>query len=268
MNRRLAALGAIAVALGGYLAADHFGLLTAMLGKAPPAQEIAAAGTEQVAKLNPLGGLEAASFPDVTARPLFNPSRQPRPAPQEAPPPPPVVEAPPPPPPPPPQGPGPEDYKLLGVASGPGGRVAAVRVAASGEVVYLRKGETVDSWEVIDVADKTVAIGTPGNAVIFAMFVNPNGDPSSPDAAQDGGQPPDPSMDQGAPPEQPAMDAPPEAPASEEPAVQGQSEAPPPGVMPPESRPSEAAAPPDAAPDPTMPADARPTEVTPPDATQ
>jgi len=94
---------------------------------------------------------------------------------------------PPPPPPPPPQGPNPEDYKLLGVSAGPDGRIAALRIAASGQVVYLRKGESVDSWSVVDVGDRTVAIGTEANPVTFSMFTSETGDAG--DEQMDGGAP-------------------------------------------------------------------------------
>ncbi|MEI7599178.1 MAG: hypothetical protein WCJ41_07625 [Aestuariivirga sp.] len=185
MNTRLVGLSVVAALLGGYLLVQGTGLFNAGgdVGVTPPA-DVVAPGTVAV-KLNPLQDLDPESFSAIIEKPLFNPTRQPRPAEPVAPPPPeqPMVEEPPPPPPM-AQGPGPEDYKLLGVSSGPDGRIAAVRVSASGEVVYLRKGESVDSWSVVDVGNRTVAIGTPESSVTYAMF-----DSSDADTESDGGQP-------------------------------------------------------------------------------
>jgi hypothetical protein len=191
MNRRLVGLAGVAALLGGYLAYDYLGTSPDGSVDAPVA---GAVGERPAAvKLNPLEDLDAQAYPAIVDRPLFNPSRQPRPPEPVAPPPPPVVEQPPPeqPPPPPPMGPGPEDYKLLGVASGPDGRVAALRIAASGDVVYLRKGESVDNWTVVDVGDRSVAIGTPENSVTFGLFASDAGDggagqppPAMPDQSQ------------------------------------------------------------------------------------
>lgn len=196
MNRRLAGLSAVAALLGGYLVVQGTGFFNSGGGvDVAPVADAVVPGTGAV-KLNPLQDLDAESFSAIVEKPLFNPTRQPRPTEAVAPPPPPeqpMVEQPPPPPPV-PQGPGPEDYKLLGVSSGPDGRIAAVRVSASGEVVYLRKGESVDSWSVVDVGDRTVAIGTPENSVTYAMF-----DSSAEDAASEGGQPAAPAPGQAQP---------------------------------------------------------------------
>lgn len=189
MNRRLAGLATVAALLGGYLAFDGLPSL-APGGGEQPVTSTSVPRTAEV-KLNPLEGLDPESFTAIVDQPLFNPSRKPRPPAPVTPPAPeveqPVVEQPPPPPPL-PQGPGPEDYKLLGVSSGPEGRIAALRVAASGDVVYLRKGESVDSWSVVDVGDRSVAIGTPENPVTFSMFAA--GEPGSPDDAEMGGEAP------------------------------------------------------------------------------
>lgn len=178
MNKRLAWLTAAAALLGGYVAMEGIGTFQTGSGSEEPLVAAVAPRAAPV-KLNPLEGIDPESFTAIVDQPLFNPSRQPRPA--EPPPPPPVVEQPmaeqPPPPPPAPQGPGPEDYKLLGVSSGPDGRIAALRVSASGEVVYLRKGESIDSWSVIEVSDRSVAIGTAESPVTFGMFVAADGSP-------------------------------------------------------------------------------------------
>jgi hypothetical protein len=174
VNRRLVGLAAVAALLGGYLTYEGFG----PAGTGPGGDAASSNGGAPRAvtiKLNPLQDLDADAYPDIVARPLFNPSRQPRPAAPPAPPPPPVVEQPvveQPPPPPPPQGPGPDDYKLLGVSSGPDGRIAALRIAASGDVVYLRKGEGVDQWSVVDVGERSIVIGTSENPVTYSLFAN------------------------------------------------------------------------------------------------
>lgn len=173
---------ALAAVLGGYVALDGLGLFSS-----DPARDDATVGAvaprSAAVKLNPLDSLDPEAFTAIVEQPLFNPSRQPRPA--EPPPPPPVVEQPvaepPPPPPPPPQGPGPEDYKLLGVSVGPDGPVAALRIAASGQVVYLRKGESVDSWSVVDVGERSVSIGTAENPVTFGMFAATDEDAAAQD---------------------------------------------------------------------------------------
>lgn len=170
MNRRLAGLSAVAVVLGGYLVFQGIGLSPKGTGSDAPVVVVTApVGT---AKLNPLQGLNPAAFSAIVDRPLFNPSRQPRPQQPVAAPQPQQVEQPPPSPPPPstPDGPGPDDYKLLGVSSGPDGRIAALRIESSGDVVYVRKGESVDNWNVVDVGERSVAIGPADNPVTYDLF--------------------------------------------------------------------------------------------------
>ncbi|PZF75692.1 hypothetical protein DK847_17800 [Aestuariivirga litoralis] len=176
VNRRLAGLAAVAALLGGYLAFDGLGTGWFSGGSGVAVPE-AGATRAAPAALNPWQDLDTASYAAIVERPLFNPSRLPRPPePVVETPPPPVDSQPPPepPPPPPPQGPGPEDYKLLGVASGPDGRIAAVRVAATGDVVYLRQGESVDNWVVVEVADRSIAIGSEGAPVTYSLFATPD----------------------------------------------------------------------------------------------
>ena len=194
MNRRLLGLAGLAALLGGYLVYDNIGAFQGPAsGNAPaPAALAARSGT---VKLNPLQGLDPQAFAAIVERPLFNPSRQPRPAAQpvavEQPPaaPPPVAE----PPPAAPQGPGPEDYKLLGVATGPDGRIAAVRIAASGEVVYVRKGESIENWIVVDVGDRSVAIGAADSPVTYGMFAKADASSApEPGAGAEPAQPPQP----------------------------------------------------------------------------
>lgn len=215
MNTRLAGLGVLAVLLGGYLAVEELGLFQS----AEPVQVASPAATPAASaamKLNPLQGLDPANYPAIVEKPLFNPSRRPPPA-ESAPPPPaeqPVAEEPPPPPA--PAGPGPEDYKLLGVSAGPDGRIAVLRIAASDDVVYLRQGETIDSWTVIDIGDRSVEIGTPENPVTFSMFAaSGEGDTEGDQAVpEDGAQPPQ------QPPLPLPVPVPPPSPSNGEPAQQ------------------------------------------------
>jgi len=204
MNQRLLVLGAVAALLGAYVAVENAALFQTT-GSDAPAVVATAPRKPGLVKLNPLEGLDPASYPDILGRPLFNPGRKPRP-PEPEPVQQPVVEQPVEQPPPPPQGPGPEDYKLLGVSSGPDGRIAALRIAASGEVVYVRKGAAVDSWSVIDVGERSVAIGTPQNAVTFSMFVNTDQPPPADGTAP---APAPPQLNQSTPkPQQPVMPQP------------------------------------------------------------
>lgn len=191
MNTRLAGMAAVAALLGGYLAFDYFGPFLPS-GSDDAAVRGTSLPRSAAVKLNPLQDLDPDSFEAIVNRPLFNPSRQPRPPEPVVAAPPPVVEQPPPepPPPPPPQGPGPEDYKLLGVASGPDGRVAALRVASSGDVVYLRKGETIDSWSVVDVGDRSVAIGTQDSPVTYSLFASTDAAAAAGDGQTQPAQPP------------------------------------------------------------------------------
>jgi len=177
MSRNLKVLGGIAVLLAAYAAYDWLGRTgpETVLPAVAPSGSVAQG---DAAKLNPLEGLSPDSFAAVLERPLFNPGRAPRPA--EPPPPPPQPE-----PPPPPETPSPEpmpnaaDYALLAVAGGPSGRVAAIRLSATGEVVYLREGQPVGEWTIVSVGDRSVVIGTPENNVTLNLFetVGPEGQP-------------------------------------------------------------------------------------------
>jgi hypothetical protein len=175
MNRRLLLLGSVAIALALFLLWD----------RAPPAQDSeapvpaaerpqvsAGEGTGAPALLNPLQTLDGGRFTAMLERPLFNPgraARPPEPPPAPPPPPPPMEELPPEMPPQPP-GPAAQDFTLIAVAAGPSGHVAAVRVAATGEVLYLREGQPVLSWNVMKVNDRSVVIGTPGSNVEITLF--------------------------------------------------------------------------------------------------
>lgn len=212
VNKRLAGLTAVAAVLAGYVAYEGLGVLPSDSGGEQPAVGAAAPRGAGV-KLNPLEGLDPESFTAIVEQPLFNPTRQPRPV--EAPPPPaveqPMVEQPPPPPPPAPQGPGPDDYKLLGVSAGPDGRIAALRISASGQVVYLRQGESVDGWTVVAVSERSVDLGTAENPVTYSMFAAADGDAGGDDGMGDAAPAPSQPLPLPLPlpmPKQPAQPAP------------------------------------------------------------
>jgi hypothetical protein len=174
MNLRLLLLSGVALGLGVILLLDR--------QETPPLPQQDAADVAETsppalpeapqegqdAMLNPLENIEAESFSAVMDRPLFNPGRAPRP--EDAPPePPPVQEAPPEMP---ASAPGPraEDFTLVAISAGPSGRVAALRLMATGEVLYLREGQPVQSWSVLSVGDRSVVIGTPQDSVTLTLF--------------------------------------------------------------------------------------------------
>ena len=175
MNRRLILLGSVAALLAAFVLVDGQWPLSQLTGPetmdatpdAPPAA-VPAGSLE----LNPLEGLAAQSFTALHERPLFNPGRTPRPAEPPPPPPPPAPEEPPPPPPvvETPSGPNPEDFQLLAIAAGPKGRVAALRVSETGEVLYLREGQPVLNWTMLAVGDRKVTIGTPEASIDLGLF--------------------------------------------------------------------------------------------------
>lgn len=172
MNRRLVLMSSFAAVLAAYVAFGEGGLLSGLFQSSAPPDEILpkATGAAQAGlKLNPLEGLDAQSFVAITERPLFNPGRAARPP---EPPPPPATPSPPPEPEPVVENPGPvaADYKLLAVSSGPSGRVAAVRLVQTNEVVFLREGQQVQSWTVLSVGPRNVVIGTPEQSIELGMF--------------------------------------------------------------------------------------------------
>lgn len=214
MNRRLLLMSATAAVLGAYVMLGEGGFLSHLF---QPADQAAPEGTAKTApssagkprdgiKLNPLQGLDPQSFAAIVEQPLFNPGRLPRPV---EPPPPPETEAVPAPEPVAENnGPLPEDYRLLAVSSGPAGRIAALRLNQTNEVVFLHEGQDVQSWKVLAVNPRSIVIGTPEQNIELGMFEN-NGDvPAAPgDADQE-----DPGQKQPPEGEAPAdSEAPPES---------------------------------------------------------
>jgi hypothetical protein len=166
-------LGSVAIVLALLLLWDRALPVEESEAPAPAAERPQASAEEATGapvKLNPLQDLNTGRFTAMLERPLFNPGRAGRPPePPPAPPPPPVEELPPEMPPEPP-GPAAQDFALIAVAAGPSGHVAAVRLSATGEVLYLREGQPVLSWNVMKVNDRSVVIGTPGSNVEITLF--------------------------------------------------------------------------------------------------
>lgn len=171
MNRRLLLLASVAVVLAIVLLLDR-GAPPPLGELAPPASTVeppaASPDTEAQALLNPLEGMSAGSFTGILERPLFNPARTGRAPEAVAPAPMPVVDEAPPPPETP--GPRPEDIALVAISSGPSGRIAALRVTATGEVFYLREGQPVQSWTVFSVSDRSVVVGTAQSSIELSLF--------------------------------------------------------------------------------------------------
>ena len=217
MNKRLVLMSCAAAGLGAYVLLGEGGFLSGLLqpsesviAPAPKAGGTQAAGGKprDGIKLNPLEGLDAQSFTAIVEQPLFNPGRTLRPV-EQPPPPPEPTAAPEPEPVAEDTGPVAGDYRLLAVASGPAGRVAALRLNQSSEVVYVREGQDVQQWKVLTVGPRSIVIGTPEQNVEVVMFENtdePAGTPS--DGASDvppgdDGQQPDLPVPSGEPPAPP-----------------------------------------------------------------
>ena len=192
MNRRLIIMSVIAALLASYLLIDRYGINRSLppeeSGASKPAGNILvpSAQLRNEPKLNPLEALDSRSFAAILERPLFDPGRQPRV--EEPPPPPPVAEEPPvavenP-------QPASGDYQLLAIAGGPSGRVAAVRLVGTGEVVYVREGQMIEPWPVIAVNDRSIVIGSAEHNIEIALFEG-IGQPQSGEAASGNGEVPE-----------------------------------------------------------------------------
>lgn len=164
MNRRLLMLSSAAVLLAAFMMVERAITLHAEESSGPPPAVPSAAVDGP--PLNPLQDLTPESFTAIVERPLFNPSRSPRPLEQQAPPPVPVDT----PPPVVPLGPRAEDFKLVGISSGPTGRIAALRLAAGGDVIYVQEGQPVQSWTALAINGTSVVIGSEQASITLSLF--------------------------------------------------------------------------------------------------
>ena len=144
---------AIAIAIAAVIAAG--GLLVVELYRPPP--EFASPTDGAILpESSPASGLpEPLIVTELDARPLFSADRRP---PKAEPPP---IIAPPLPPPPPPPPPVPEAdtaLTLLGIVNGPEGRIAIIRPKAGGQIARLTEGETVDRWQLRQIAPDHVTL--------------------------------------------------------------------------------------------------------------
>jgi hypothetical protein len=168
VNRRVVLLASVALLLGVVLLLDQSRSPTP-----PPAEPSAAADQGQPVDgastpLNPLDALDAAGFTATLASPLFDPGRAPRP--QDLPAEPALPAAPMPETPVVAVGPNADDFELVAIAASASGRVAAVRSAATGEVLYLREGQMLDVWRVLSLGDRSIVIGTEESNVKLSLF--------------------------------------------------------------------------------------------------
>lgn len=175
MNRRLLLLCSIAAVLAIVLLIGRTAPPTMVdPTPLPDAGDTAAAPppVDAVPLLNPLEEMTPGSFAAILQRPLFNPGRTPR---AEEAPPAPQPSAPVPAQPAGPQGPRAEDFKLVAISSGPTGRIAALRILASGEVLYLREGQPVEAWTVLAISETSVVIGTTQSSIELSLFPGGSG---------------------------------------------------------------------------------------------
>lgn len=166
----------------------------------PPPADAGTPPGSGTAAANPLHDLTSAQLAEIATRPLFNPTRAPRPAPEPT-----IVTPEPTDTTPTPAAPevNPADYQLLAIASSDMGRVAVVRFAPENRIYHLRQGQYLSDWLVEDVGDRSVKLSHADKNFEIAMFQPGTGAASSgggdvvapdagdaqtpPDAVQDGG---------------------------------------------------------------------------------
>ena len=113
---------------------------------------------------NPVAALSLEQLSATRERPLFSPSRQPPAPPPEPASPPEVAEAPPPPPLAPPV------LTLFGIVTGPEGARAIVRAQPGNEVLRLRIGDTVQGWDVSEIARTELVLRLGDRIETVALF--------------------------------------------------------------------------------------------------
>lgn len=196
-NTRLLALLLAAALLAGWYYWQEQAPDPVAGAQAPASQPVTAAdapaATLQPVR-NPQHDLSSATMNEIAARPLFNPSRAPRPAPEQ------VTETPAPEPDAqPPAAPevNPADYELLAVAGADPDRVAVVRFAPQNRIYHLRKGQYLEQWQVEDVGSRTVKLAHEDKSFEIAMFKAPAADRTPVTSqAPSNGQASDPAQDQ------------------------------------------------------------------------
>jgi hypothetical protein len=156
MRRAIRSPGALPLALlcvafaGLAAAATLLPLPTDEVQTAAAAAPAAAAAEAAVAEVRPLPGFD--HYADITARPIFRPTRRPpEPVRAEPPPPPPapVVVAPPPPPPPPIPLP---LMTLVGIViDSAGGRTALLQAPNQPATLSVKAGDSIDGWQLAEV---------------------------------------------------------------------------------------------------------------------
>jgi hypothetical protein len=122
------------------------------------ADEVAAPGSQQIS-LDDLS--------ETRNRPLFSPSRRPRPANVEV-----AVTAPPPPPPPQEPVPAP-NLTFLGTFESPTEVGATVQIPSNDKPITIRYGTYINGWRVVDISHKRLVLAHEDRRVVFTLF-NPS----------------------------------------------------------------------------------------------
>jgi general secretion pathway protein N len=176
-NRRLLLLIVCAAALTAYAVwSGSAGSLLMLAGGGDaaavaetPAPAAKAAGGDKPAEtvpLNPLAGTAVEQFAEIVDRPLFNPTRAPPPAVEEAA----AAEVVEPAPADPQDSAKPEDFTLLAIAIADDARIAVVRWNKTNEVFHLKQGQFLSDWELRSVGEKEVTIGRDDTAFSLKLF--------------------------------------------------------------------------------------------------
>jgi hypothetical protein len=191
IERRLLLLLMVAGILGAYSVYNHGETLLDRFKPQEQAARAANAGTLKattygggsVVNLNPVSGIDVAALNDMIERPLFNPTRAPKPRVQ----PPPVVEA---------AAPAvveddinPKDFTLLAVAATEADKTALVRWNSADKVFHLKRGQLLSDWEVLEVGDREVTLGKGGKSVQIKLFQKPAAAILQPDDGEDTDEP-------------------------------------------------------------------------------
>jgi hypothetical protein len=124
-------------------------------------------GSERGALPSPLAAQPLDRLSATRERPLFSPTRRPRP------PPPPVVAAPEPPPPPPP----PPDVALFGIVMDGDEAQAVVRAGPAAKIMRVRVGDDIGGWKVAQIDGRRLILSLDDRIATFLMFAgnSPNG---------------------------------------------------------------------------------------------